>query len=210
MWRLPWRISKADHAMSINKNTVTLRRFCTHPAAALMALWGIGFVFMAIYGMSGGFTTWYLPVWEMELFPAIFVSAFLIVWYGFAFFWIWMALRPLQTVRLDGKEVMICFGSMVLRRMEYTEVKTVILTAEQGQLSRGRYHAAPRRLILSDKTMEELLEKAGRSCTSCKNPELYIRNYLRYRWKENGFFLEWTEEVEGILREQLTTSVFIM
>lgn len=196
--------------MRTDKNTVTLRRFRIHPAAALMALWGIGIVFMAIYGISGGFTTWYLPVWEMEWYTAIFVTVFMSVWFGFAFFWTWMALRPLQTVRLDGNEVKICFGPLVLRRMGYTEIRTVVLTAERFRLSRGQYRSDPRRLILSDKTVEELLEKAGVSGNSCKNQELYIRNYLRYHWKEKRFFLEWTEEVEGILREKLTTSVFIV
>ena len=196
--------------MITDKRTATLRRFCIHPAAALMAVWGIGFLFMAVYGMSGGFTTWYLPVWEMEQPAAIFVAAFLCVWYGFVLFWIWMALRPLQTVRLNGTEVKICLGPLVLRRMEYAEVRTIILTSAEPRFVRGRYQSNPRRLILSDKTVDDLMEKAGVSGYSRKNPELYIRNYLRYRWKEKRFFLEWTEENEGILREILTTSVFIV
>ena len=196
--------------MITDKRTVTLRRFCIHPAAALMAVWGIGFLFMAVYGMSGGFTTWYLPVWEMEQPAAIFVAAFLCVGYGFVLFWIWMALRPLQTVRLNGTEVKICLGPLVLRRMEYAEVRTIILTSAEPRFVRGRYQSNPRRLILSDKTVDDLMEKAGVSAFSCRNPELYIRNYLRYRWKEKRFFLEWTEENEGILREILTTSAFIV
>ena len=222
MWLWPWRINKA--VFFFNREPWEVRRYRIPAIAGVMGLFGICFIFTGLYGMSDGFTEWQLPVWEMEPGLAIFITVFLLVWYGFAFFLTWMAFSPLQTVRIIGGEVQFCLGPLVFRRIPISEIRTVVRTnVSSGWNQNSRYSPPPSRLILSRVPVEELRERSMDLQTRrrMKNQELHIGDHTRVRdetvkaylgstFRENRLFLEWSPEAQQLLRENLTTAVFLL
>lgn len=222
MWPWPWSRNKA--VFPENRESWEVRRYRAPAVAGLMGFFGIVFIFTALHGMTDGFVKWPFRVWEMEPGPAIFITVFLLAWYGFALFWTWLAFRPLQTVRITGGEVQFCLGPLVFRRIPVTEIRTVIRTNVGNGWDRREPHGPPpSRLILSRVPVEELRERSMDLQTRRKRnrqdlrlgdharvPDETVKAWVGSTFRENRLFLEWTPEAELLLRENLTTAVFLL
>lgn len=210
--------------MSFNQESWKVRRYRGPAVAGLMGFFGIGFIFTAVYGMSDGFTDWAFPVWEMEPGLAAFVTVFLLLWFSFALFWTWMAFRPLQTVLITGGEVRFCLGPLVFRRIPVTEIRAVIRTnVGNGRSWNPQYGPPPARLILSRVPVEELRERSRdlrlrrkrddqdlRLGDHIRVPDETVKAYVGSTFRENRLYLEWTPEAQQMLRENLSTAVFLL
>ena len=199
------------------------RRFNMPPVTGLFLLWGLGFLFMSIKGMTRDFTDWVFPVWEMDLPVAVFVSLFLLLWYGFVIFWICLVSRPLHTVHVSRDWVTFCIGPVVFRKLAVCDIATVVVTDAEYGWNNGRYiQTRSARIYLSLISAEELRERSmDRSTRKRKqHQDLRIGDSIRGRDSavvqamERGrmgrkWYLEWSESAEQALRENLTTSVFI-
>jgi hypothetical protein len=192
-------------------------------------LWALGFAFMGAYGMSDGFTTWHLPFWKYELGPGLFIAVFLLVWFSIPLSIFWMAMTSIQQVRIEADEVLFCLGPLVLRRLPFSEIKTVIRTGDDGPppsysifTTRSNYRK-PWRLVLSTIPAEELRlqSRSFREKRKMKNQTLRmadhatasnrtVRDYIAKRFSLNRLWLEWSPEAEEALREHLTTTIFIL
>lgn len=201
-----------------------------HPFIMLIpGLWALGFAFMGAYGMSDGFTTWNVPFWEYELGLGLFVAVFLLIWYSFPLSIFWISMTGLQQVCIVGDEVRFCFGPLVLRRLPFSEIKTVIRTGDDGPppsysiFTTKSNHRKPWRLVLSTIPAEELRlqSRSFREKRKTKNQTLRmadhaaasnrtVQDYIARRFFLNRLWLEWSPEAEEALRKHLTTTIFIL
>lgn len=223
---MPWRAAKAVFSEDRIETEQRLRRFRVPPIASLFSLWGLFILFMALKGMTRDFTGWVFPVWEMELGSAVFITLFLLFWYGFAIFWIWMTARPVHTVRVSRDWVKFCIGPVVFRKIAVCDIATVVITEEALTWNpNGRYYdqqSGPTGIYLSRLSDEELRERSmDRSTRRRKRKqELHISDssrgknsdvatWMAKRPMGRKWYLDWSESAEQALRENLTTSVFI-
>lgn len=206
--------------VSKDPGVVTLRRTFDPPYIALFGGWGLMIMCMAVWGISDGFTTWKLPVWKMELGPAIFVTVFMSFWFGFLLFIVWMTLTPLHRVKISGEDIRICLGPFTLRRLSAMDVLTVVRTGEMAPLVRNvTYMHAPKgtripsawRLVLSTIPAEQLREKARNAATRYVHtvPNHRVCKYMEKAFFRNRFWLEWSQEAEDALRKALPGAEFI-
>ncbi len=161
----------------------------------LFAVPGIVMLYMGAYAMSGGFTGWKIRFWEDELPIALFLGAFLAVWYGIILRTVWYSLQPLQRVVITDEVIRIQFGPICLKKLPLMEVKTVISTGRKidnwrNLIGYGRRRQEPwGRLILTTVSSEDL-------------------ETLRF-WQK-GFWVNWSSISEEILRENLPHAVFLL
>lgn len=191
--------------------------------AGLFSLWGLFFLLMSIKGMTRDFTGWVFPVWEMELPVAVFVSLFLLLWYGFVIFWIWLAARPLHTVRVSRDWVKFCIGPVVLRKIAACDIATVVITDAGYGWNSGRYiQTRNAGIYLSRLSAEELRERSMDRNTRRRKQKQELHLSDSARGKDSAvaarmskglmgrkWYLDWSESAEQALRGNLTTSVFI-
>lgn len=206
----------------VTKDTAvcSVRRVYDPPFTLVFAAWGMMMICMAIWGISDGFTTWKLPVWEMELGPGIFVTLFMGFWFGFILFLVSLCLRPLHRVKISPEEIRICLGPIVLRRISTLDILTVVRTGELPPLVRlASYRYAPKyahipkawRLVLSTVPTEQLRENARNAATRDMHtvPNSRVCKYMERAFFQNRFWLEWSKEAEAALRKALPSAVFI-
>ena len=215
----------------IKTNTVFRREFAPFEMLFVAGA-GLFIVFGSIYGMSDGFTTWRLPVWEMPFVGALVVSAFLLVWFGFAFGIIWFALRCTHTVHISPEEISVRMGPIVLHRMPLSEVRTVIRIHEPPAaygtspllIGWDKWHAANRsaspKLVISRIPAEQLLERAAGGKRKegvplgLRTDPYYsgraIKKYVQKHWILKRFWIGHTSIAEESLRKNLTTAIFIL
>lgn len=200
-----------------------LRRFRVPPIASLFSLWGLFILFMALKGMTRDFTGWVFPVWEMEFGSAVFITLFLLFWYGFLLFWIWMTARPLHTVRVSREWVKFCIGPVVFRKIAACDIATVVITDAEYGWNKGRYtQTRSAGIYLSRIAAEELRERSMDRTTRRRKQkqELHLSDSIRGTDSDvatrmakglmgRKWYLDWSESAEQALRENLTTSVFI-
>lgn len=193
------------------------------PVAGLFSLWGLFFLFMSIKGMTRDFTGWVFPVWEMDLPVTVFVSLFLLIWYGFVIFWIWMAARPAHTVRVSRDWVKFCIGPVVFRQIAACDIATVVITDAEYGWNSGRYTQTRNAgIYLSWLSAEELRERSMDRNTrrrkqkqelhlsdSARGKNSDVATWMAKRPMGRKWYLDWSESAEQALRENLTTSVFI-
>lgn len=214
------------------KNGTVFRREYTSRVMLMVALWGLFLVFFAVYGMSDGFTTWTLRVWEMDFFAGLFLTVFLLFWFGFAFGFIWCALRCAHTVHITPEEISIRMGPIVLHRLPLSEVRTVIRIREPPAtygtspliIGWDKWHSANRsaspRLVISSIPAEQLLERATGGerkegvPLGLRTDPYYsgraIKKYVEKNWMLNRFWIGHTNHAEEALRKHLTTAIFIL
>jgi len=214
------------------KNGTVFRREYTPLFMLFPVFGGLIVVFGGIYGMSDGFTTWRLPVWEMDFFPGLLITVFLLVWFGIGGGVIWSSLRCLHTVHITADEIMIRLGPLVLHKMPLSEVRSVVRIKEPAAtygespllIGWDKWRASQRpaspRLVLLSIPAEELLEQAAGSDTQGEVPlglrtDAYesgkrIKKHVEKTPKLRRFWIGHTSRAEEALREYLSTAVFIL
>lgn len=175
-----------------------------------MRYWPIGigffcftvvFLFVAVWGMSDGFTEWKLPFWEYELPMGIFIFCFLLVWFSIPIGLLIYMSQAFQTIRLDREEVRLCIGPWVLRRIPCREIRTVVRTGTSplpvARGKRGHQYC----LVLCTDELESLqgdmsLER--------------LKNKLDRGLTPGTLVVDWSEELEAVLRRTLRYAAFIL
>lgn len=218
--------------MNQMKTNTVFRREYAPIEMLFVAAGGLMIVFCAIYGMSNGFTTWRLPVWEMPFIGGLVITVFLLIWFGFAFGMIWYALRCIHTVHITPEEISIRLGPIVLHRMSLSEVRTVIRIREPPAtygtspliIGWDKWHSANRsaspRLVISRIPAEQLLERATGSKRKegvplgLRTDPYYsgraIKKYVQKNWMLNRFWIGHTNCAEEALRKHLTAAKFVL
>lgn len=221
--------------MDERKNYKTFPRVSDPLILILAGGWALFIAGSAIWGISDGFTDWRLPIWRMELGPALFVTVFMLAWFGFVGWFVWFGLRPLQHVRVTPEELSIWLGPICLRRLMTAQIKTVVSVGKKtpycGNTLQERlvpnasvfFTGKRGKLILSTIPAEELREQS-RSLPDKQRLRLQalhigdelrvsdqsVKRYMQKNFSMNRFWIEWTPQAEEILRKQLTTTVFIL
>lgn len=182
-----------------------------------------------VHSLTDGFTAWKLPVWEMKPALGIFVTVFVTLWFSFVLCFASLLFLALERVHIVDEEVQIRIGPIVLRRLLFMDIKTVIRTggdlslASQSPLAIPSQMKKQRRLVLSTVPAEDLREMSRsfwvkqkirkhnlRMKDGTKVPNQAVKRYIERRLLFQRFWLEWTPEAEETLRKHLTTSVFIL
>ena len=182
-----------------------------------------------VHSLTDGFTTWKLPVWEMKPALGIFVTVFVTLWFSFVLCFASLLFLALERVHIVDEEVQIRIGPIVLRRLLFMDIKTVIRTggdlslAPQSPLAIPSQMKKQRRLVLSTVPAEDLREMSRsfwvkqkirkhnlRTKDGTKVPNQAVKRYIERRLLFQRFWLEWTPDAEETLRKHLTTSVFIL
>lgn len=191
--------------------------------------WAMMMFCVAVWGMSDGLTTWKLPFWRMDLGAGIFIAVFLLIWYGLVLFAVRLLFLGLEQVRIDREEVQLCLGPIVLRRLHFSEILTVVRTG--GDMSewpvtplRTAYPQKKKRnLVFCTENADEVRERSRRLKNRRKanlqqirmqdqkkatNQE--VKRHFERRMLITPFWMEWSSDAENTLRERLTTTVFIL
>lgn len=201
-----------------------------HPLACLvLGGWACFLLGAALWGMSDGFTKWLLPFWKLSVREGLFVAAVLVAWFGMALLFCRLLILGLEFVVIDREEVKFCLGPIVLRRLHFSEVSTVIRTG--GDLSewpqtplRSIYpKKKSRNLVFSTKTEEELRtasrtqtskRKANKQQVRMQDPKMAtnqeVKRYFERRMLITPFWMEWSTDAEVTLLSRMTTTVFIL
>lgn len=191
---------------------------------------GLGIMCMGIWGITDGLTKWRLPFNQTNIWGSIVGLLFEIVWFGFLWFVFGRRFFPsLQTIHISGEEVRCQLGPIVLWRLPFSEIHTVIRTGSPVADS----HAPPKYVRYTEKRFRHLVFSTvgpGELRHRCRSLEAKNRdragrfrmehrmqatNEEIKRWHERRLLflrrrMEWTEEAESALRKQLTTTTFIL
>ena len=157
------------------------------------------------------------------LYGIIISCGFLLVWFCAAGYMVLCGLAALQTVEIDQDEIRICVGRWVLCRIRTDCVKTVGIGAAPGKIKRyGLYHGTVY-LALSKYSVDELNRKGRkylRSLGTAKAMDFApvtldgsnaaAKAYLLNRFSNGLLWVEWSQEMETALRQNLLTSVFLL
>ena len=224
MWPWPWRINKAVLSSFDDGGYWEFRRFRSYNdgLARCLAVLGLLIIAGGLIIMTDEFTTWKLPVWDMEPEAAAMTMVFLCIWYGVPLAMIWRFFRQFQTVRISREEVRFCMGSVVFRRIPLGEICTVVQSNVRTAGWDYRYGVPPSRMIFSRIPVDELRERSrGLQLTrKMKHQELRlgdpvrvrdetVKSYLGSTWLENRDYMEWNAEAALILRKLHPTATFI-
>lgn len=191
--------------------------------------WAAALLCLGVWGLTDGFTTWRLPFWKMELGWGIFIALFLAVWFTIPLFIARLLILGLQQVRIDQEEVQLCIGPFVLRRLHFSQIRTVVRTG--GDMSewpmtplRTTYPKKKKRNLVFCTEDAEEIRKRSRSAKvkrkadwqrlrmedqkNASNEE--VKRYFERRMLFVPFWMEWSTDAEETLRKRLTTTVFIL
>ena len=192
--------------------------------------------YSALESFTEGFTTLRLSVWEKDAGLALFVTLFMLFWFGFAGGFARLFFLALETVEVTPEEVRIKIGPLVVRKMHLTEIKTVVRTGDElppypsmaEALSSSSYSNSGKeystwKLVLSKIPAEELKEMSlsAKQKTIQKNQmermanrdaehHRRIKRYMKRSLLKNRFWIEYSSSLEETLRKYLTTTVFIV
>lgn len=142
---------------------------------------------------------------------------------------IFLALPVVETIHITREEVQCRLGPIVLWRLPFTEIRTVIRTGSPV----SDIHAPPKYILFTEKRFRHLVfstvgaEELRLRCRTREARNRDRKGQFRMehrkqatdqevkRWHERRlvFFrhrMEWTEEAENILRQRLTTGKFIL
>lgn len=175
-----------------------------------MRYWPIGigffcftvvFLFVAVWGMSDGFTEWKLPFWEYEPAMGIFIFCFLLVWFSIPIGLLIYMSQAFQTIRLDREEVRLCIGPWVLRRIPCREIRTVVRTGISpfpvGRGTRGHQYwlvlcTDDLRTLQGDMSLERLKDRLDKGRTP------------------GTLVVDWSSELEEALQRRLSRASFVV
>jgi len=155
------------------------------------------------------------PIWSKIL-----VAVFIICWYGLLLAFVLYGLSWMQTIEIDSREIRVCLGKLVVRRIALDKVKTVGMSVEYA--SKGT-HITSWMLVLSEKDRYELNEKGQKylkrrgvrkrmvkAGVSAEEPYGAARAFLFESSKGVLLRTEWAEKTEAILRQHLPFATFLL
>lgn len=155
------------------------------------------------------------PVWSK-----IFVLVFIAFWYGLLAVFFLYGLSTVQDVEIDSREIRVCMGKFVVRRIPLETVKTVGMSVEYA--SKGN-RITNWMLVLSEKDRYELDEKGQKylkrrgvgkrmamAGVPAEEPYGAARAFLFESRKGELLRTEWSEGKEAILRQYLPASAFLL
>lgn len=191
--------------------------------------WACFLLGAALWGMSDGFTKWLLPFWKMSVRDGVVIAAVLVVWFGIVLSFCRLLILGLEFVVIDREEVKFCLGPIVLRRLHFSEVCTVIRTGgdmsqwQQTPLRRYYPQKKSRNLVFSTKTEEEIRYLSKKRADKRRTDRQQIRmqdqklatnqevkRYFERRMLITPFWMEWSTDAEVTLLSRMTTTVFIL
>ncbi len=205
MWPWPWSISKKamkNHPRVIDKLPILLP-----------CLGGLGIVGAGLWNM--------LPCLfdPMPVFARVFLAVFLVLWCGFGLMVVYILLCALETVRLEGEQLLLCLGPLVLRRVEAGQIRSVSLAAAYDRAHRAPMYSI---LVLSKATVPELNKKGAKLLKSIPRisymagagvsphgPNAGARAYLYENFPFQALWLEYSEEALRDLRSHLPRAVYL-
>ena len=172
---------------------------------------------MAIFAATKMFP---LDLGDGPVLSKIFVLVFIAFWYGLLAVFFLYGLSTVQDVEIDSREIRVCMGKFVVRRIPLETVKTVGMSVEYASKGNG---IAYWMLVLSEKDRYEL-EKMGqkylkrrgvrywmsKAGVSAEGSYAAARAFLFQSRKGELLRLEWSEGKEAVLRQYLPTAVFLM
>lgn len=184
---------------------------------------GIGLLFavfsagMAIFAAAKMFP---LDLGDGPIWSKILVAVFLVCWYGLLTAFVLYGLSWMQTIEIDSREIRVCLGSLVIRRISLERVKTVGMSVEYA--SKGN-QITSWMLVLSEKDRYELNEKGqkylkrrgvrkrmSKAGVSSEEPYGAARAFLFESSKGVLLRAEWAEKTEAILRQHLPYATFLL
>ena len=181
-------------------------------------IYGIGFAAFALFMMIAGAKSMFplnlgtAPVWAKVI-----VVSFLLCWYGGLLLFIGFSTRWLQNIEVDGSEIRICLGRLILRRIPLETIKTAGISAMISKhgistlelvLSEQNYYTLSERgeKYLKRKAIRRWMHKAG---VSDQGAEAAARICLFHSRKGILLRMELTGDVEEILQRRLYATRFL-
>lgn len=184
---------------------------------------GVGLVFavfalgMAIFAATKMFP---LELGDGPVWSKILVIVFMTCWYGLLLVFFLYGLSWTHTIEIDSREIRVCLGKFVVRRIPLEKVKTVGMSVEYA--SKGN-HITNWMLVLSEKDRYELEEKGqkylkrrgvrywmSKAGVSSEGSYAAARAFMFESRKGELLRAEWTEEKEEILRQRLPFATFLL
>ena len=172
---------------------------------------------MAIFAATKMFP---LDLGDGPLWSKLFVIVFMICWYGLLVAFVLFGLSTMQDIEIDTREIRVCMGKLVVRRIPLEKVKTVGMSVEYS--SKGN-QITNWMLVLSEKDRYELEEKGqkyfrrrgvrnrmAKAGVSTEEPYGAARAFLFESRKGELLRMEWTEEKETILRQRLYSATLLI
>ena len=155
------------------------------------------------------------PIWSKIL-----VAVFVVCWYGLLLVFFLYGLSTAQDIEIDSREIRVCVGKFVVRRIRLDKVKTVGMSVEYA--SKGN-RITNWMLVLSEKDRYELEEK-GQKYLKRRSVRYYMtkagvsaegsygaaRAFLFESRKGELLRAEWSEGKEAILRQRLHFATFLL
>ena len=220
--------------MEREKHRAVFRRVKTTVPYLLFGGVALFMLCACIDSLTGHFTTWKLPVWKMDLGGALFVTGFMLVWFGFVGSFARLFFLALETEEVTRESIRIKIGPLVIRRMDMDCIKTVIRTGDEypsyptdflgfGMPFDSNQKYSTWKLVFSPIRAEELQEMSlslkqkrlqkrqmQRMGNKDRDSAKRIKRYMRRNMLKNRFWMEYSKEAEEVLRKYLTTTVFIV
>lgn len=200
------------------------RRYWNEGQLMVCGGWSALVLFLVAESWTDGFTRWDPPTMVngslvMECLLLLLAAVVLI----------FAALPAVETIHVTREEVRCQLGSIVLWRLPFPEIHTVIRTGSPVSDA----PAPPKYILVTQKRFRHLVfstvetEELRRRCRTRKDKSRDRKGQFRMehrkqatdqevkRWHERRllFFrhrMEWSEEAEAALRQRLTTAKFIL
>lgn len=200
-------------------------RYWTGGSRALLGGWICTIVLLAVaQSWTDGFTRWDPPTMVNGSLVMECIVLALVV--GTLFF---VVLPDLETIHITQEEVRCQLGPVVVWRLPFTDIRTVIRTGSPVT----DIHAPPKYILYTEKKFRYLIfsmveaEELRLRCRSMETKKRDKKGQFRMKhgkratdqevkyWHERRrlllrFRMEWTEEAESTLRQRMTTTTFIL
>lgn len=194
-----------------------MQRFSRYKDKGFGLLFSFFVAGMAIFAAAKMFP---LDLGDGPFWSKIFVLVFLTFWYGLLVVFFLYGLSTAQDVEIDSREIRICMGQYVVRRIPIDKVKTLGMSVEYA--SKGN-RITNWMLVLSEKDRHELNEigqkylkrwgvrkRMSRAGVSADDSYAAARAFLFESRKGELLRIEWSEQKEKIFRQYLPFATFLL